>query len=898
MDKDNNKNNEQIFKGQVDWKLKLKAILHDPPYKAEDIEKHKEQAYELINILVTDNKIDEEINTADRIASAQSRIIVKPDLKGDQKKKTQFEKSNRVVLEEAKFIDIFTGNEYKVELPDSQKLKTLFKTLSQKINEFNDLEYQEKLKLIFLFLWRFYPEIFKGIGKSPADTRAPNHSIYDHLVQTSAITSALKYNNQNTVPSFLLFTIGPIQSFISKSRKTSDLWAGSYMLSYLIWKTMEPLVDHFGPDIIIFPNLLNQPLVDKYLFDKYFKNLVAKNENFKDSDNQIFKEWYEKCEILTGTDKENKESKKQKEIIELEEKLTIANFPNRFLAIIPYDISISIKCEEIFKNQLINLAEKVYSKIGIQSKQLKEKIKNQLLSYFQVYWVVMPWGKDNKGKDVKSVLNDYEKIVSSDNELYQTVKEIINHPYYSSANVGSAYSLLLELTEKLLGSRKSVRDFIQSEQRGIKCNLCGEFDALHTLSNEKLCGVCLTKRFFPKVIQEELGLSEEIRFPSTSEMATIETKLTLNDDVKQELRDKFYNLRNKLLSSISVPKLKGDKLYDIDGQFLMEETYAQQYLEREYGINFNDKLIENLEEIENFLKENNINPTRYYAILHMDGDNMGKWLKGEFNPKIKDTIHDKVINALLNFSQGEDKQKIQKILCSKHPVSPSIHQAFSRRLSTFSLNIVRKIVEEKHYGKLVYSGGDDVLAFLPVGKALNCAYELQKEFKNLLGNKASMSAGILFVHHKYPLYLALKRVEQAEKDAKKIYQRNSFCVVFLTHSGTERKFGSNWDLMDDFLDLICKFKNEEISSNFPYQFLEIVEKLYTTDSEKNSNSLQEVLRIELKRLFFRKEGSNELRNYFENKILNFFDKFYISNIMDFCNLLIIARKIAQELKSF
>jgi len=36
---DNNKNNnecnkKEIFNGKVDWKLKLKAILHDPPYKS------------------------------------------------------------------------------------------------------------------------------------------------------------------------------------------------------------------------------------------------------------------------------------------------------------------------------------------------------------------------------------------------------------------------------------------------------------------------------------------------------------------------------------------------------------------------------------------------------------------------------------------------------------------------------------------------------------------------------------------------------------------------------------------------------------------------------------------------------------------------------------------------
>jgi len=922
---DNNKNNnecnkKEIFNGKVDWELKLKAILHDPPYKAKNIQDHQKESSKLINIFLNDNlndnQIDEVIKDSDHIASAQSRIIIKPNFINDESRNRDFNKSTYVNIEEANFIDIFTLNEYNINIPSPENVKNLFNILKNEINKLQ-IPDDKKLKLIFLFLWRFYPEIFKEIEYSPADTRAPNHSIYDHLVQTSAITSALKYDDKNTVPAFLLFTIGPVQSFISKARKTSDLWAGSYMLSYLIWKTMEPLIDHFGPDIIIFPSLLNQPLVDKYLFQNYFKKLHY--PNFVYSTDQIFKEWYSKWEIFTSKDKENEEIKKIKN--ELEEKITIANFPNRFLAVIPYDIDIAKKCEENFKNELKCLAKKVCSQIENINQNLKEKIENQLLSYFQVYWVIMPWAKDpNDPKNPKDVLEDYEKItskedyekiISSNNEIYQTVKGIIEHTYYKPANVGSAYPLILELTEKLLGSRKSIRDFIQSEQKDTKCNLCGEFEILdknksfwenikHSIvkENEKLCGVCLTKRVFPKIIKEELNFSEEIRFPSTSEMATIQIKRIINQEIANKFKDRFESImKNKSNSTsishfISVPALKGNPLYNIDGQFLMEETYRENYLEREYGINLDNEEIKEIKDFLKKLKENNIDPSRYYAILQMDGDNMGKWLKGEFNPNIEDTIHPKVKKALLDYSQGEEKEKLEKILCSKHPVSPSIHQAFSRRLSNFSLNIVRKIVEGEHYGKLVYSGGDDVLALLPVDQVLTCAYDLQNKFKEILGSKASMSAGIVFVHHKYPLYLALQKVNQAENLAKKNYNKNSFCLIFLTHSDSERKTGGNWNLINDINDLIFKFKNEAISSIFPYQFLEIVLKLYDNQS-KNQTNLKEILKLELKRLFFRKETAKNLEDYFNDKILPLFDKM---DIIDFCNLLIISRKIAEELR--
>ncbi|WAM31763.1 type III-B CRISPR-associated protein Cas10/Cmr2 [Caldicellulosiruptor naganoensis] len=98
----------------------------------------------------------------------------------------------------------------------------------------------EKAKLAFLLLWQYVPEFFKWVNIHPADSRIPSHSIYNHLVQTSAIATAITDVDKlfcgelkGDIPAFLLFTIGPVQSFIATARKAQDLWAGSYILSYL-----------------------------------------------------------------------------------------------------------------------------------------------------------------------------------------------------------------------------------------------------------------------------------------------------------------------------------------------------------------------------------------------------------------------------------------------------------------------------------------------------------------------------------------------------------------------------------------------------------------------------------------------------------------------------------------
>jgi len=927
----------------MDWKLKLKAILHDPPYKllafggpTEEIKKinlqkaphigynskpkedsehqylHEIWAEELLNYFLASECIkDDDIKLADQLASAQSRIIVKPQLKNEQKE-NDFKNASSVNYNECEFIDIFSENKEPIQTPDVEKVQNLFNELSEELEKLSFPDETKRVKFIFLFLWRFLPEIFPEINKHPADSRAPNHSIYDHLVQTSAIVSALRR------PAFLLFTIAPVQSFISKARKTSDLWAGSYMLSYLTWESMKPLVEDFGPDIVVFPNLLGQPLVDMWLYVEFFKDSY-----FSELKQPKFMEWLKKWK-----DK-NKD---------LEKRLTIANFPNRFLAIIPYDNTLANKCEEAFRKKLKDLAVKVYEKIEKYTKKVNPNIKNyiekHLLTYFQVYWVLIPWSnspipnpplkrdfpskkdyenacEEYKKKYILPVLEDYEALFGK-NDLYITIKEIIDHPYYKPANVGSVYSLLLELLEKLLGARKSVRDFYQLEQPGEKCHLCGEFEVLdidweklspkYVRQGERLCGVCLTKRFFPEIIKDEFGLSEDaVKFPSTSEMASIGEKRRLNDKIKKIFEEEFRNFRKiikgknnnkELPSSISVPKLENDPLCEIDGEFLMTENYTEEHFVRNYGLRVSE---EDFQNVLNFLKLNQINPSKYYAILQMDGDHIGKWLRGEFNPKIKDTIHNKVVEVLISYSEGEDRRKIEEILCAKHPTSPSIHQAFSRRLSNFAINEVRKIVEEEHYGKLVYAGGDDVLALLPIEEVLKCAYNLQEKYKEILSPKATMSAGILIVHHKYPLYLALKKVQEAGKKMKNIYNRNGFCLVYMSNSGEERECGGNWDLVGFIEDLICYFKTDKISTTFPYQYLQVVESLYETEKNKNLENIKEILRKELERIFLRKKGEkSELKEILERSILPWFEK--IENVYNFANILIIAKKIAGEVR--
>ncbi|MFN4226530.1 MAG: type III-B CRISPR-associated protein Cas10/Cmr2 [Candidatus Ratteibacteria bacterium] len=866
-----------------DYKLKLKALLHDPIDKQYVMWKltksYEKVAEEYFKQFYTYESLKENnVKTADHLASTISRIIVSPKFE-DEKLKKNFDEETKPATDEIIFIDPFSLKTEKYEKPSDE-----FEVIQffDKIAHCTFREENESAKIYFLLLWRFLPEIFPWINTHPADSRAPNHSIYDHLVQTSAIVSTLPK------PAFLLFTIGPVQEFISTARKTSDLWAGSYILSYLTYKAIEVILEELGPDNVIYPNLLRNPLVDKWIYEKIKDTQIV--EKFQ------HEEWF----------------KKFVDNARLDEYLTIANFPNRFFAIVPFEKAKDIAqgCKDRIIRELDKWVDKLSEIEELKSVEIKDKIKSTIKShlknYFQIYYVYLPWFNSNY-TDVQTVLDEYKDLVG-ENEIYKAVKIISEHPYYRSkkdkneitSNVGCAYSLLFELTEKFLASRKMYRKFEDiGERKGEKCHLCGNYDVLEinweslekgiVKEKEKLCGVCFIKRVFPLIISKELKI-EEVKFPSTSEMATIMWKYNLNKDLANDFKNKFEAFKKKVKNipeSKSVPALKGHPLYEIDGQWFFESSYREEYLKKEYGISdINNEVKKKINEIFDLLSDENRfpKPPTYYAILMMDGDEMGKWLSGEKMPKIEDLLHQKTKDALLKYSEGKDKEELQELLCLKHPISASIHQNFSRRLTEFALSKVRDIVEGEYFGKLIYAGGDDVLAFLPLEKIFDCAYNLQKTFKEVLSDRASMSAGIVIVHHKYPLSLALNKAREAKKKAKSDYGRDAFYITFLARNGEERGFGGKWEDKDFFDDLICLFRNGKISKGFGYEFLEAVSKL-----EKF-----ELVEVELKRIIKRKFDEKkftkeELKKHEENFLTML--KKYEDKLNDFANFVIVIEKI-------
>ncbi|MBO1437226.1 type III-B CRISPR-associated protein Cas10/Cmr2 [Meiothermus sp. CFH 77666] len=171
-------------------------------------------------------------------------------------------------------------------------------------------------------------------------------------------------------------------------------------------------------------------------------------------------------------------------------------------------------------------------------------------------------------------------------------------------------------------------------------------------------------------------------------------------------------------------------------------------------------------------------PQPYFAILVADGDRMGDLI-----------------------SRQDD---------------PEAHRSLSKTLDDFARE-ARNIVL-KHKGFMVYSGGDDVLAFLPVNRAVACAKALSEEFRRRV--KGTLSAGVAIVHYREPLSISLENARDAEKAAKN-GGRNALAVALHTRGGAPIQVVQHWDALS-WDELLEAYRSRQITRGFAHELRDLV----------------------------------------------------------------------------
>ncbi len=658
-------------------------------------------------------------------------------------------------------------------------------------------------KDFFFLLWRRWKESTAladstqqngpDLAMFPADTRLADHSIWEHMSLTAAFEACRNSEQEKITPSFLLFQLGPVQDFIAAARSTRDLWSGSYLLSYLMAHAMKAISDEIGPSSVIFPNLCGQGVFD--LANKEIFDRIcytgAKGEESL---------WHR----IYGTTGNAPDPARRNEAFN---RLFAPTLPNRFLALVPSDRAEKLAqlAEEAIHSVWKEIGDNCFSRLCRNFPEIRnweQRWDKQTEQFWQITYQTMPFFasadeamealKQYPDNSMRKTLENLYKIATE--KIPQEDRDGRNYADKNCTRLSRAefaWSLNIAEAFRALAARRNTREFAQFQTDDRQE---GSLKDILTGKEETIGPESFWKTESPWFKQNE-GPYGAI---------TIIKRLWANNDT-----DSYLSAR-------------------------LDSSQQMKY-----------RALRRFQSTEDLVDGNAVNRD-YIAILAMDGDGMGKWMNGDNAPFLADLLEE---NAKKYF-----QDRIPDFQSVKRPLSPGYHAQFSEMLTNFTSRIAGKVVADFD-GQLIYAGGDDVLAMLPMDKVLACAWALRDLFQGKVperfkkqwcqgevngflreldpadghlgayltvpGIRADVSCGIAIGHMHYPLQHLVNEAREAEHRAKDQYKRGAVAVSALKRSGEILHWGSKWDcgaleLFDNFTELT--FLDEKLSKRFAYAF--------------------------------------------------------------------------------
>ena len=703
-----------------------------------------------------------------------------------------------------------------------------------------------------LAFWRFGPEPqvagdAAGLGELwrllPADTRIPDHTIWQHLDLTSAFAGSFRADSRGHC-ALLTVSLGPVQDFIGAARTTSDLWAGSHLLARLSWEAMRVICRKLGPDAILFPALRGVPQVDLWLLEEGLPPELFDREHWRTAPNSDANPLFS------------------------------AALPNRFTAIVPAEQAEALAgaVRTHLRDWIDHLGARVVQTL-LQEAGLTddpdtpayEQMQRQLQGFPEFHWAAVDWQEVAVGADerpdptrLRDALSAFYgddhapgflgsnawRVLQDDIEVDDP--ETGHRAVFYRPNPGVFYPALQELGERVLGGSKATRPFGPAQEQGYRCSLTGESewlthdrelltqppgarqnsDTLWTRiaerrpawarKGEHLGGPAALKRLWPSLFCKDLrdsGALEAERVParfvvSTHTMALVTTLASAVENGLARAPDASLAAEIRNATPAALPRRlardcrraeHGDLLARIPGWM--------------------DARLEGDSEIDSSAARDQVRevlgraPETYYALLLMDGDRMGEWLGGggAVARRYRDAFHPSIEAEVDRRFSGHSA--ISAYLDTPRAMSPARHLAISGALGDFANLIARKVVEDQHNGRILYAGGDDLMAMLPTGELLaamqalrhaysgtsgeddfsaNGYFRLDGRLHLCMGPEASASMGAVIVHHQTPLTTALAELRSAEQRAKTKGQRNAVGLSILKRSGGAIRHTMRW----------------------------------------------------------------------------------------------------------
>jgi len=444
------------------------------------------------------------------------------------------------------------------------------------------------------------------------------------------------------------------------------------------------------------------------------------------------------------------------------------------------------------------------------------------------------------------------------------------------------YQIARDHLMRLMAGRKSLRDFRQPTAfaRLPKSSLDGQRDTV--LQEDRRhwpAGIRWQLRAKPGEQLDSVGVIKRVwegrrPFPSVSRVAADSWLRGIQPEdlhLLEELStacDRGIRGNGLELSRLGDQEFSRYSLFPFEGGALYQGRHGE-FTER-YGTvpESVDMAVKSLEAALAPLVKKYREPDPYVAVLVADGDRMGEALS-----RISD---------------------------------PNGHRIFSRALAGFASN-AREIVE-KHQGSLVYSGGDDVLAILPVDQCLPCARSLALDFRTKLVSAVpvgvavpTLSVGIGLGHSVEDLEDLLNYARAAEKHAKNPQpgegqSRNGLAVHVHKRGGGPVRVRENWNLekpeksLDVELTTIAELINSKDDCHLPNRFaseLVVLAREYT--KWPGGATTAEAIHQDVRRVLRKKAGkiSDDSRMaHFLNQLVD------SASVQRLAEKILVARQIA------
>lgn len=506
----------------------------------------------------------------------------------------------------------------------------------------------------------------------------------------------------------LHFTLGPVQSFVEQARRTRDLWAGSFLLSYLAGHAMKAVIE--GGGRISFPTV---------------------QDGSGDSTDELLKA------ITYGITHDGPK---------------IGSLPNRFKAETPEGFDPKA-CEEAVYEAWRKVADAAWEKYVSPMESLGKDTRSiwdrQVESFWDMSWVI---GEDPGDRGDNAWLDRRKN--------WRT-----HHPPLEPGDKCTLMSSWQELSGYVRPRERQKQNAFWQAAR----NKAGGLDLG---DSERLCAIALIKRLFPNIPETTVGWKLGVRsWPSTPYMAAVpwieeayeqpEAQEYLRLVEESGARKWVFGEYNADLRCLR----NAGRLAKLDGNLFHKTALDNERATPELPPEDRRKLLEKLGELGDAVGHSS---SPFHALLLMDGDSLGKLLQNQhLDPG-------SVSEALAKFTEDVD-------------------------------GIVRD-----HCGKTVYAGGDDVLALLPLDRALEAAAELRtrylEAFEKTLGDqrpddpatgkllKTTISAGLVFAHYNTSLRAVTKEAHHLlDEVAKDGNGRDSIAVSVLTGGGRTVEWVSSWD---------------------------------------------------------------------------------------------------------